>query len=142
MTRAQKIIGFVLVTFLGAYGCTQGPPGGTDRNTSPAAKAHRLEEDLRAATAARDQFRQRLDAAEQRQSQLQKQLDAERAELKARTAERDAITSQYDGFRKGLKELLAQAEGQLANPSGSISPTTVGAEVAPMPSAAGGGAGN
>ena len=136
MNRTLKIAGFVLVTLFGAYGCTQAPPG-TDKSTSPAAKLQRLEEDLKATGAARDQFKHKLFDAENRQAQLQKQLDTERAELKARTSERDTIATQYDGFRKNLKELLGQAESALANPSGSISPTTIGAEVAPMPSPAG-----
>ena len=136
MNRTLKIAGFVLVTLFGAYGCTKAP-GGSERSTSPAAKLQRLEEDLKAASTARDEFRQKFIAAENRQAQLQKQLDTERTELKARTSERDTIATQYDGFRKNLKDLLGQAESALGNPSGSISPTTIGAEAAPMPSAAG-----
>jgi hypothetical protein len=141
MNRTLKIAGFVLVTLFGAYGCTQAP-GGTDRSTSPAAKLQRLEEDLKSASTARDEFRQKLIAAENRQAQLLKQLDAERAQVKARTSERDTIATQYDGFRKNLKELIGQAESALGNPSGSISPTVIGANVAPMPSEAGAGVRN
>jgi septal ring factor EnvC (AmiA/AmiB activator) len=135
MNRTLKIAGFVLVTLFGAYGCTQAPSG-TERSTSPAAKLQRLEEDLRSASTARDEIRQKLIEAENRQAQLQKQLDAERAQVKARTSERDTIATQYDGFRKNLKELIGQAESALGNPSGSISPTVIGANVAPMPSEA------
>jgi septal ring factor EnvC (AmiA/AmiB activator) len=138
MNRALKIGGFVLVTLFGAYGCTKAP-GGSDSSTSPAAKLQRLEEDLKAVSTARDDFRQKLLAAEERQAKLQKQLDTERAELKARTSERDTIATQYEGFRKNLKDLLGQAESALANPTGSLSSTSVGADVAPMPSAAGSG---
>ena len=136
MNRTIKIMGFILVTLFGAYGCTQAP-GGSDRSTSPAAKLQRLEEDLKATAAARDQFKQKLFEAENRQAQSQKQLDSERAQLRARTSERDTIATQYDGFRKNLKELLGQAESALGNPSGSISPTIIGAEVAPMPASPG-----
>jgi len=136
MNRALRIVGFVLVTLFGAYGCTQAP-GGTDRDVSPATKLQRLEEDLKATAAARDQFKEKLFEAENRQVQLQKQLDTERTELKTRTTERDTIATQYDGFRKNLKDLLGQAESALANPTGSLSPTSVGADVAPMPSTAG-----
>jgi hypothetical protein len=136
MNRTFKIMGFILVTLFGAYGCTQAP-GGSDRSSSPAAKLQRLEEDLKATAAARDQFKQKLFEAENRQAQIQRQLDSERAQLKARTSERDTIATQYDGFRKNLKELLGQAESALGNPSGSISPTIIGAEVAPMPASAG-----
>ena len=136
MNRSLKIAGFLLVTLFGGYGCTQAPSG-TDPSTSPGAKLQRLEEDLKATLAARDQYKHRFIDAENRQSQLQKQLDSERAQLKARTSERDTIVTQYDGFRKNLKELLGQAESALGNPSSSISPTIIGAEVAPMPSLAG-----
>jgi hypothetical protein len=136
MNRTFKIAGFLFVTLFGAYGCTQAP-GGSERSTSPAAKLQRLEEDLKSASTARDEFRQKLMAAENRQAQLQKQLDAERAQVQARTIERDTIATQYDGFRKNLKELIGQAESALSNPSGTISPTVIGADVAPMPSAAG-----
>jgi hypothetical protein len=136
MNRGHKIIGFILVTLLGAYGCTQSP-GGTDRATSPAAKLQRLEEDLTAATAARDHFQQKLAAAEARQAHLQNQLNTERAELRARTSERDTIATQYDSFRKNLKELIGQAESALGSPSASGAPTTIGAHQAPMPSETG-----
>ena len=146
MNRATKIAGFILVTLFGVYGCAKGPADGTDRGSAPASRTQRLEEDLRAASAARDQLRQKLLAAEERSTQLQKQLEKERAELKARTTERDTIATQYDGFRKNLKELIGQAENALANPNGSGGSTapasTIGAEVAPMPSEAGSGSGN
>src|SRR4051794_12491268 len=119
MNRATKIIGFVLVTLFGVYGCAKGPGEGTEKGSTPASKSQRLEEDLRAASAARDQLRQKLVAAEERQTQLQKQFETERAalkaELKARTTERDSVATQYDGFRKNLKELIGQAESALAN---------------------------
>jgi len=146
MNRATKIIGFVLVTLFGVYGCAKGPGDGTEKGSAPATRSQRLEEDLRAASAARDQLRQKLVAAEERQTLLQKQYETERAalkaELKARTTERDSVATQYDGFRKNLKELIGQAEGALANPSGTISPATIGVNVAPMPSEAGAGQGN
>lgn len=136
MNRTFKIMGFFVVTLFGAYGCTQAP-GGSERSTSPAAKVQRLEEDLKSTTAARDQYKQKYIEAENRQAQLQKQLDGERAQLRARTSERDTIATQYDGFRRNLKDLIGQAENALGSSSGSISPTTIGADVAPMPSAAG-----
>ena len=80
MNRSHKIVGFLLVTLFGVYGCTKAPSG-TDPSTSPGAKLQRLEEDLKATLAARDQFKHKFIAAENRQSQLQKQLDTERAQL-------------------------------------------------------------
>ena len=101
MTRSHKILGFLIVLVFGVYGCATGPAGsGSEKNSSLESKVQRLEEDFRAAASARDQFKQKLLAAEERQSQLQKQLDQDRAaagterdtlkaEVKARTTERD-----------------------------------------------------
>jgi len=139
MTRSHKILGFLVVIIVGVYGCAQGPAGtGTGDKNTQGSKVQRLEEDLRAAAAARDQFKQKLFAAEEREARLQKQLDNERVETKARTAERDSLATQYEGFRKSLKELLSQAEGTLPTPSLSQSPpSAIGVNVAPMPSEAG-----
>jgi hypothetical protein len=129
MTRTNKIIFFLLVVGMGIYGCAKTPPGNarSESNSSPEARAQRWEEDFRAAAAARDQYRQKLLTAEEKQAQLQKQLDQERlhaaseretlkAELKLRSTERDSLQTQYDGFRKNLKDLLVQAEVSL-NPN-------------------------
>ena len=128
MTRSHKVLGFLLVAMLGLYGCARGPAAGPAGDRAGLeAKVQRLEEDFRAAAAARDSFRQRLVATEEKLAQTQKALDqatttatqdrqdrdAARAELKARTTERDALQVQYDGFRKNIKELLGQAEAAL-----------------------------
>jgi len=144
MTRSHKILGFLIVAVFGVYGCAKGPVGSgtTEKNPSLEAKVQRLQEDFRAASAARDQFKQKLLAAEEKQAQLQKQFDQERealkAEVKARTTERDTLSTQYEGFRKNLKELISQAEGALPVPSLSpAQPAAVGVNVAPPPSEAG-----
>jgi hypothetical protein len=129
MTRSNKTIFFLLVVGMSIYGCAKNPNGNTksDGNSSPEAKAHRWEEDFKAAASARDQYRQRLLAVEEKHAQLQKQLEQERttaanerdslkAELKTRSNERDTLQTQYDGFRKNLKELITQAEISL-NPN-------------------------
>ena len=53
MTRSLKTIGFLLVAVVGAWGCSKVPTGNAE-NPSLEAKAQRLEEDFRAAAAARD----------------------------------------------------------------------------------------
>jgi septal ring factor EnvC (AmiA/AmiB activator) len=123
MSRSHKIVGFLLVTILGVYGCAKGPGGGSasDSGTANAAKVKKLEEDYRAAVAACDQFRQKLAAVEEQHGQARKELekaradaaaerDALKSEVKARTTERDALQVQYESFRKSLKELLGQAD--------------------------------
>lgn len=123
MPRSIKILGFVLVTFVGAYGCAKGPGASatTDNNATATAKAQKLEDDYRTAIAARDQFRQKLVAAEEQHAKTQRELEQTRAaaaaekealksEVKARTGERDALNVQFEGFRKNLKELLGTAD--------------------------------
>jgi predicted RNase H-like nuclease (RuvC/YqgF family) len=99
-------------------------------------KNAKLEDDFRAVAAARDQLRRKLSAAEDQQQQLQKQTeelqavtrerDELRQQLVARTAERDALTGQFDQVRKGLKDLLGQAEASIPRPS---EPVTSAVEV-------------
>ena len=123
MARHYKILGFLLVALLGAYGCAKGPGSGgpTESNSTPTAKVQKLEEDYRAAVAARDQFRQKLVAAEEQHAKAQRELEQTRVaaaterealknEVKARTGERDALQIQYETFRKNLKELLGNAD--------------------------------
>lgn len=122
MPRSIKILGFILVTLVGAYGCAKGPGASTTENNSSAtAKAQKLEDDYRTAIAARDQFRQKLVAAEEQQAKVQRELEQTRAtaaaekealkgEVKARTGERDALNVQFEGFRKNLKDLLGTAD--------------------------------
>ena len=128
MTRSHKVLGFILVALLGIYGCARAPlPGAGGDRTTLEAKIQRLEEDFRAAAAARDSFRQKLLAAEEKVGQAQRQVDqanaaaaherqdrdAARAELKVRTTERDNLQAHFDMFRKNIKELLGQTETAL-----------------------------
>ena len=109
-------------------------------STTAAAKLQKLEEDHRVAVAAGDQFRQKLATSEEQATKAKKDLelqleqtkaaaaierDALKAEVKARTGERDALQSQYDGFRKTLRDMLGNAEtavGQLNLPARQSQP--------------------
>lgn len=117
MPRHLKVIGFILVTLLGVYGCAKGPGAASAEAEGSGARVKKLEEDYRAAAAARDQFRQKLVYAEDQHAKAQKELERTRAaadalkgEVKARTAERDALQVQYETFRNNLKELLGKAD--------------------------------
>ena len=141
MTRAHKVLGFLFVAVLGVYGCARGPAAGPGERTAQLeAKVQRLEDDFRAAAAARDSFRQRLtaaegqlagakqqaDAAQALAHQERQNLEAARAELKAAAADRDAAQGQYASFRKNVRELLGQAEAALAPvPAGPVVPVAV-----------------
>ncbi len=146
MNRSHKVLGFVLVVICGLYGCAKGPTskgGSSEKNSPLEAKAQRLEEDYRAAAAARDQFRLKLLAAEEKHNHLQKQLEQTRqvaaadrevltAEVQARLVERDTLAVQYDSFRRNLKDLLGQAETALANPVSPLAPALVGVTTSPV----------
>jgi septal ring factor EnvC (AmiA/AmiB activator) len=138
MTRSHKVLGFLLVAILGIYGCAKTPGVGGDTRLAET-KVQRLEEDFRAATTARDSYREQLAQAQQRQVDLQRRLDlataataaertakdAARAELRARTTERDNLQTQYDGFRRTIRDLIGQADAALANPTAPL-PAFVG----------------
>jgi chromosome segregation ATPase len=148
MTRSHKVLGFLFVAMLGLYGCARGPGSSADR-TALETKIQRLEEDFRAAASARDSFRTRLLATEEKLTQTQKALDqttatasqerqerdAARAELKTRTQERDTLQTQYDGFRKNIRELLGTAEAAMNH--SQPAPTVVVGTPVPPPATAG-----
>src|SRR5262245_14704404 len=120
MPRSVKILGFLLVTILGAYGCAKGPGSSASESKSPP-QVQKLEEDYRAALAARDLIRQKLVTTEEEHAKTRQELEQTRAtaaaekealknEVKARTGERDALQVQYENFRKTLKDLLGTAD--------------------------------
>ncbi|VTU00630.1 unnamed protein product [Gemmataceae bacterium] len=131
MTRSHKALGLVLVVLVGAWGCAKAPAPSGGGNPALEAKAKRLDEDFRAAAAARDQFRlralaaeEKVSAAESRAIALQAQLDEARASASTVRAERDQMAAQYESFRTNIKSLLGQAESSLNKPAGSLSPAS------------------
>ena len=82
----------------------------------------KLEDELKSTTAARDTFRTKLAAIEEqlrtetaRGVALQKERDDGLANLKAKSLERDQVQTQFDSFRKNIKELLGQTEAVQAS---------------------------
>jgi uncharacterized coiled-coil DUF342 family protein len=129
MSSANKALFLVLVVAsLGLWGCTQTPGGssGSARIRDLEARNAKLEEDYQAAIQARDQTRKKLAAVEEKSNQQAKQLvqlqsiTQERDELKQlvnqRSTERDTIQNQFEQFRKGIRNLLGQAEASVATP--------------------------
>lgn len=122
MTGGSKAVVVALVATLGLWGCARGPASsaGAERLRALEQKVAKLEDDFRAAAAARDVLRQKLAAADELRARLEAQVAQlqvavrERDELRklfaSRTAERDALQGQYDQFRKGIRDLLGQAE--------------------------------
>jgi uncharacterized coiled-coil DUF342 family protein len=120
MSNFQKLTAVGVIMIVGVWGCSQSSSGSPEKIKAMEAKVNRLEEEFRAASAARDQLRKKLAEVEQEQVQLKQERDELRSELKTRTSERDAITGQFDQFRKSLKDLIGQTEAALAKPSKPI----------------------
>jgi septal ring factor EnvC (AmiA/AmiB activator) len=115
MPRSLKALGFVLVLMVGIWGCAKGPASASnDAATATTAKLKQVEEEYRAAQAARDQFRVKLAASEELQAKTAAELTLTRIKAEKLTTERDALNAQYDAFRKNLKELLGSADSAVS----------------------------
>jgi uncharacterized coiled-coil DUF342 family protein len=124
MTRAGKALTVVIVASLGLWGCAQGANGeSAERIHQLENDCTRLKEDYRAVAGARDRLRQQVADLEGERERIQKDLETLRAVAKerdelvqqvgARTTERDAVQGQLDQVRKGLRNLLGQAEAAI-----------------------------
>ncbi|HLW66627.1 MAG TPA: hypothetical protein VKS79_15030 [Gemmataceae bacterium] len=116
MSKYQQMIVVGMIMIVGIWGCTQSSSGSPEKMKAMEAKVNRLEEEFRAASAARDQLRKKLAEVEQEQVQLKQERDDLRNDLKARTTERDMVNTQFEQFRKSLKDLIGQTEAALAKP--------------------------
>ena len=138
--NAFRSMTFLCVALLGLYGCAkapQNPQASEDRSARE--KLQKLETEHKTVVAARDQYRQKLLAIETQQAQLRKELEEVRTtsardlaiaadQLRARILERDSLQTQYDGFRKNIKELLGQAEASLnGSPAAPLATTSTSA---------------
>jgi septal ring factor EnvC (AmiA/AmiB activator) len=115
MNRVSHALAVLFVALFGVWGCAQGPSAAAqaERIKALEAKINRLETDFRAAAVARDQVRQQLAQAEEHLQRLQivvKERDELKIQVKLRTSERDQVSTQFESFRKSLKELVGQAE--------------------------------
>jgi uncharacterized coiled-coil DUF342 family protein len=126
MSGVNKALVVAIVATLGLWGCARGPvngPGAAERIKSLEYKVAKLEDDFRAAAAARDQVRKKLDQEVARLQITVKERDDLRKQLTVRTTERDTVQTQYDQFRKGLRDLLGQMDAAAAGTSQSITAT-------------------
>lgn len=132
MVRTYKVLLIVGLTVFGVWGC--GKSGvATSEGQSNAGKIAKLEEELKATSAARDTFRQKLAHTEEqlraetaRGAAMQKERDTLQVQLKDKGQEYKELQAQYDSFRKNLKELIGQAEVAIAPKSpGAVIATPV-----------------
>lgn len=125
MTRTVKILLVLGLTVFGVWGCSKGSTGSTADKSHNEAKVAKLEDELKSTAAARDTFRTKLAAIEEqlrtetaRGVALQNERDVGLANWKAKSLERDQVQTQFDSFRKNIKELLGQTEAvQVTNVS-------------------------
>jgi TolA-binding protein len=123
MSHRYKTLAILVVTSVGLWGCAQGPangPGSVERIRALESKNAKLEDDFRAAAAARDLLKKKLTSAEEQRTQLGQQMDQlqtavkERDDLRqqvtVRTNERDTLQNQFEQLRKGIRGLLGQAD--------------------------------
>ena len=130
----------VLAALVVAWGCgqQQQPPtlsiSAADKNKLAALEATvaKLEKELKQVQTVRDATQALLDQQVARGQALEGERDGLKADLRAKGVEKDALQAQYDGFRKNLRDLLAQVDAA-ATPSATSAPTDspVGAAVAP-----------
>jgi len=133
MSRAHKALAILVVSTLGLWGCAKGPGGSSqERIKILEAKVSRLEGDVKLGETAREQLRKKLAAAEEQLSKLQKDRDELEKTLTARTSERDTLQTQYEQFRKNLRELLGSAEASAPRYLPPVT-TTAAAAAAPSP---------
>lgn len=120
MYRAHKVLLVLGMTIFGVWGCSKGTPGvasTVDRTGALEAKVTTLETELKLMTAARDVFKTKLTTLENqlkteiaRSGSLQTERDDSRVKLLAKTQERDQLNTQFESFRKNLKDLIGQTE--------------------------------
>lgn len=116
MNRAACFVAVFAMTLVAMWGCSQGPNSRTaliERVRSLEEKNTRIEDELCGVKTVRDQLRVQLNRAEDHITKLQ-QVVKERDELRvlvtARTTERDQVLSQYEQFRKTVKDLVGHAD--------------------------------
>jgi uncharacterized coiled-coil DUF342 family protein len=130
MTGGNKALVIALIGTIGLWGCARGPASsaGAERIKALEYKVAKLEDDFRAAAAARDLLRQRFENQAAQLQAVSKEREDLRKQVVQRTAEREGLQTQYDQFRKSIRDLLGQAEA--AASIGAPLPATAAAKTA------------
>lgn len=142
MNRAKSALTALMVATLGIWGCAKSQnsnlAASAERIKALEARAVKLEDDFRSAAAARDQLRKKLAAGDEQHQKARKELEDQvqalsreregmHLQLDLRTSERDSLASQYETFRKSIRELLGQADAAInkATPEQPVTSTEV-----------------
>jgi len=126
MTGTNKALLVVMViTTLGLWGCAQNPtgPATSARIRDLESRNAKLEDDYRAAVAARDVIRKKLTSTEDLRAQQAEELkvvirerDDFKQQLSQRGAERDALHGQLIQIGKDLQSLAGRIEAATGTP--------------------------
>jgi predicted RNase H-like nuclease (RuvC/YqgF family) len=142
MNRTGKSLIVLLVAAAGVWGCSQGPgqsAAQAERIKALESKCAKLEDDYKAAAAARDLARKKVSTLEEERAQIdeqtivmQKEIEAGKLvakerdslhqQMEARTGERDMLQTRCDKMKKGLQTLLGQDDA-VSTPARPVAPT-------------------
>ena len=126
MRKLTLALAVAASSLLGAVGCdaNKSRSDSTAAVAALEARVTKLEKDLHAAEAARDaalvklqtsqmtgrDLESRVEAGVTKSGLLAKECNMLKSQLATRTAEKEQLTQNLDSFRKGLRELLGQAD--------------------------------
>jgi uncharacterized coiled-coil DUF342 family protein len=128
MNRVSKTLAVLTVVSLGVWGCARnGGEAQAEHAQALENKCKKLEGDYKSVVTVRDDLRKQLSELREERDHLQKDLEVQQAlakdrqalakerdelvqNLGARTIERDVAQTQLEQVRKGLRNLLGQAE--------------------------------
>ncbi len=136
MNRFNKALTILMVSFLGLWGCAQGPANSTaqaDKIKALEGKCAKLEEDYRTKAVKLDGAQKQVAGLEQEKTQLEeqrgrmqkeleqlklvvKERDRLRQEVEMRTTQRDALQGRCDKLRAGIKSLMSEDDAMLNVP--------------------------
>ncbi|HBI45324.1 MAG TPA: hypothetical protein DDY78_21100 [Planctomycetales bacterium] len=141
MNHNGKSMIVLFAAAVGLWGCSQGPSQSAvqaERIKALETKCAKLEDDYKAAAAARDQARKKVSTLEEERAQIdeqttamQKEIEAGklvvkernslRQQMEARTNERDMLQTRCEKMKKGLQSLLGQDDA-LSTPARPATP--------------------
>ena len=144
MNRNTKVLSILMVSFLGLWGCAQGPANSTaqaDRIKALEGKCSKLEEDYRTKAVKLDGAQKQVAGLEQDKTQLEeqrsrmqqeveqlklvaKERDRLRQEVELKTTQRDALQGRCDKLRAGIKSLMSDDDAMLIVPPPAINTAT------------------
>ena len=123
MLRTHLLLPLLLTGLVGIlWGCAPAPQQTPVADKSVDARITKLERELKTVQDSSNALAAQIKQEQARVVEVEKEREDLRAQLKAKHAERELVQSQYDGFRKGVRELLAQADAAAAPKSTTETP--------------------